>query len=373
MDEHDGLDLLATLTGTKSIEVGAMSLIDEMAEENERETAKALTTTAPMVLPSTTTPLMGAVSSSSGGSSGRKVKFVSKIAVDLSFDEKGDAKGRYLSEPSYWNGANWTVLLIRSSEDLSNSDCYVGVDNTSALAQDFNFNGKATMRLLGEDGKTPVQSKDESESNWCELSVFHTQHPNRTDRGWDSFIKHEDAQKLVKFHAAREIYDGGEEDTPEYILYLEVTLEREFQVTRLNLLDYNSKKATGMVGIINQGATCYLNALLQMLFHLNYFRKTVFAIPHENQTLGKSTVLGLQNTFKNLQFSRFAVDTKSLTDGFGWSSLEAFQQQDVRFSLPCRALLSFLLGDFIGSLYFLSVRCVRCVRCLRCLRCHSTP
>ena len=65
-------------------------------------------------------------------------------------------------------------------------------------------------------------------------------------------------------------------------------------------------------------------------FHLNFFRKIVFAIPHEKQPLGKSTSLGLQNTFKNLQFSRTAVDTKSLTDGFGWNSLEAFQQQDVQ-------------------------------------------
>ena len=85
-----------------------------------------------------------------------------------------------------------------------------------------------------------------------------------------------------------------------------------------------------MVGIINQGATCYLNALLQMLFHLDYFRKTVFLIPHEKQEYGKSTTLGLQSTFKDLQFSCDAVDTKDLTNGFGWNSLEAFQQQDVQ-------------------------------------------
>lgn len=36
---------------------------------------------------------------------------------------------------------------------------------------------------------------------------------------------------------------------------------------------YDSKKETGMVGLKNQGATCYLNSLLQSLYFTNKFRK----------------------------------------------------------------------------------------------------
>ena len=38
---------------------------------------------------------------------------------------------------------------------------------------------------------------------------------------------------------------------------------------------YDSKKKTCFVGLKNQGATCYMNSLLQTLYHLPYFRKVL--------------------------------------------------------------------------------------------------
>jgi ubiquitin carboxyl-terminal hydrolase 7 len=93
---------------------------------------------------------------------------------------------------------------------------------------------------------------------------------------------------------------------------------------------YNSKKMTNMVGLENLGATCYLNALLQMLYHISAFRKAVYILPHDNENLETSTTLALQNIFKNLQCGNTAVTTKDLTKSFGWSGTDTYLQQDVQ-------------------------------------------
>eukprot|EP01083_Nonionella_stella_P131134 398118_1 len=127
-------------------------------------------------------------------------------------------------------------------------------------------------------------------------------------------------------------------------------------------LNYNSKKETGLVGLKNQGATCYMNSFLQTLYHISYFRKAVFSVPtlvamcreskrarvrertsddsseeeqeeetdDENESEGDSIALALQKLFYELQTSTKPVATKSLTHAFGWSQHEQFEQHDVQ-------------------------------------------
>lgn len=108
------------------------------------------------------------------------------------------------------------------------------------------------------------------------------------------------------------------------------------------------RKETGHVGIKNQGATCYLNSLMQALYHTAFLREAVFQIPSEavqaaevdsdsdDEAVGTvgaqttkrktkekaaapagpaapvpdSVVLALQRVFYRLQFSHSSVGTK---------------------------------------------------------------
>lgn len=90
-----------------------------------------------------------------------------------------------------------------------------------------------------------------------------------------------------------------------------------------------SKKLTGFVGIRNQGATCYMNSLLQVLFFLTKFRTACYRIPTEMDD-ELSVALALQKVFYNLEFSETAVCTENLTNSFGWSSVDVLTQHDIQ-------------------------------------------
>ncbi|KAI9319606.1 hypothetical protein BX666DRAFT_1914369 [Dichotomocladium elegans] len=97
-----------------------------------------------------------------------------------------------------------------------------------------------------------------------------------------------------------------------------------------SFVNYNSRKETGYVGIRNQGATCYMNSMLQSLYCTNSFRKAVYQIPTDNDSPTESVSLALQRCFYNIQYSDEPIDTTELTKSFGWDIADAFRQHDVQ-------------------------------------------
>ena len=108
----------------------------------------------------------------------------------------------------------------------------------------------------------------------------------------------------------------------------------------------------GYVGIKNQGATCYMNSMLQSLFHLDLFRKFVYLMDEgrgkgegEGEGGGEregdgggggcsfssssssstpSIPAALQRLFYRMQTSSKPVGTKELTRSFGWGASEVY-------------------------------------------------
>ncbi|KAJ6578633.1 putative ubiquitin specific protease 7, partial [Mycena vulgaris] len=93
-------------------------------------------------------------------------------------------------------------------------------------------------------------------------------------------------------------------------------------------VSYSSKKETGHVGIINQGATGYMNCILQVMFFICSLRRAIYQIPTESAEPSTSVALAIQRVFYNLQVSSNAVATTELTTSFGWKELDVLVPKD---------------------------------------------
>ncbi|XP_062510658.1 ubiquitin carboxyl-terminal hydrolase 47-like isoform X2 [Corticium candelabrum] len=92
-----------------------------------------------------------------------------------------------------------------------------------------------------------------------------------------------------------------------------------------------SRAKPKFVGLVNQGATCYLNSLLQTLYMTPEFRNALcrfeFVIAPESEEM--SIPFQLKQLFYQLQNSGRSVSTVGVTKSFGWDSSKAFEQDDV--------------------------------------------
>lgn len=84
---------------------------------------------------------------------------------------------------------------------------------------------------------------------------------------------------------------------------------------------------TGYVGLINKSATCYMNSVLQLLFHTPAFRRLIYSMPYaEDVTIPHE----LQRLFCLLQLSPSSVSTQKLIESFGWTRRESFIEHDIQ-------------------------------------------
>ena len=114
-------------------------------------------------------------------------------------------------------------------------------------------------------------------------------------------------------NVAQEVYNPtkGFYDDSKVTIVLNVAVVKGLSPEWSKYSKYDSKTVTGMVGINNQGkrtlpcvrirrnavltgATCYMNSLLETLFHTNMLRVAVFNMPTETDDPVKGVALAVQ-------------------------------------------------------------------------------
>ncbi|GER31693.1 ubiquitin carboxyl-terminal hydrolase [Striga asiatica] len=200
----------------------------------------------------------------------------------------------------------WRILIFPNGNNVEHLSMYLDVADSASLPNGWSRYAQFSLAVVNQvHVKYSVRKETQHQFNARE-----------NDWGFTSFMP------------LAELYDPSR----GYLVNDTCVIEAEVAIFRsMDPWLYNSKKETGFVGLKNQGATCYMNSLLQTLYHIPYFRKVVYHMPTNVNDMPSSSIpLALQSLFYKLQYSDSSVATKELTKSFGWDTYDAFLQHDVQ-------------------------------------------
>ncbi|XP_042049768.1 ubiquitin C-terminal hydrolase 12-like isoform X2 [Salvia splendens] len=218
---------------------------------------------------------------------------------------KVNMKKQY-SEVFHVGGFKWRILTFPKGNNVDHLSMYLDVADSSALPYGWSRYAQFSLSVINQIHSKFTIRKD----------TQHQFNSRESDWGFTSFMPLSD------------LYDPGR----GYLVNDTCIIEADVAVRKVvDYWSHDSKKETGYVGLKNQGATCYMNSLLQTLYHIPYFRKAVYHMPTtENDNPSGSIPLALQSLFYKLQYSDTSVATKELTKSFGWDTYDSFMQHDVQ-------------------------------------------
>ncbi|KAL8147468.1 ubiquitin C-terminal hydrolase 12-like isoform X1 [Apium graveolens] len=203
-------------------------------------------------------------------------------------------------------GFKWRVLIFPKGNNVDHLSMYLDVADSATLPYGWSRYAQFSLAVVNQIQPKYTLKKD----------TQHQFHARESDWGFTSFM------------SLSELYDPNK----GFLVNDTCIIEADVAVRKVvDYWTYDSKKETGYVGLKNQGATCYMNSLLQTLYHIPYFRKAVYHMPTtENDMPSGSIPLALQSLFYKLQYNDTSVATKELTKSFGWDTYDSFMQHDVQ-------------------------------------------
>ncbi|XP_060958514.1 ubiquitin C-terminal hydrolase 13 isoform X4 [Cannabis sativa] len=213
---------------------------------------------------------------------------------------------KHYSDVFVVGGYKWRILIFPKGNNVDYLSMYLDVADSSTLPYGWSRYAQFSLAVVNQMHNKYSIRKD----------TQHQFNTRESDWGFTSFMPLSD------------LYDPSR----GYLMNDTCLVEAEVAVRKvLDYWSYDSKKETGYVGLKNQGATCYMNSLLQTLYHIPYFRKAVYHMPTtENDMPSGSIPLALQSLFYKLQYNDSSVATKELTKSFGWDTYDSFMQHDVQ-------------------------------------------
>ncbi|KFY51068.1 hypothetical protein V496_08984 [Pseudogymnoascus sp. VKM F-4515 (FW-2607)] len=225
-----------------------------------------------------------------------------------------------LEKKVYWptfecGGSTWRVLMYPSGNSVDFVSMYIEAGPKVETDQD-DWYACAEFAIVLWNPRQP--------SKYVSNVAKHRFNSTEKDWGFTRFSQLKNLFEVPGGPANSSLLENGEANVTAYVRII----KDPTGVLWENFFNYNSKKATGMVGLKNLGSTGYLNVVLQVLYWITAVRKAVYKIPTQ-EGARTDVAWALQRLFYSLQTSDTSVTTQELTKSFGWSTMQLFEQQDV--------------------------------------------
>jgi hypothetical protein len=170
---------------------------------------------------------------------------------DFLIDSRSCQVQRCLGTERVWFGVPFTLLLIADGT-CNKFGLFVGVEDQTKIPIDVSLPVRFQCVAVDENGSVLKSSL---------IQTFTFSHSTITARqDYGNF----DAFENTKLSDVTYMFQLPDTDDLAHV-YIRVAMELLYVPSSIPR-SYDSKTQTGMVGIANQGATCYLNSLLQVLF-----------------------------------------------------------------------------------------------------------
>jgi ubiquitin C-terminal hydrolase len=128
----------------------------------------------------------------------------------------------------------------------------------------------------------------------------------------------------------------------------------------------SNREKFGLVGLRNLGASCYLNSVLQSLFHCPAFRRLIYSVDARKLPFPdrENVILNLQILFNDMQTSPRDCNPDALMTSFGFRREQRHEQQDatemwIVLVDNLRSKFNGAMRDQFTELFFSRIRTVK--------------